>query len=184
MGFRLESWSANTCIGVVFSPSLLVWSDKVQNYYKAWKELVERACWTTSLTWKYVPFRGKLPLIAVRHGICLWSFIYWLACDVFKVLLLQTIVLIVCIKSIFLLKVFPWQSGILLPGYCCKRNMSSHHTVFHALGNCTFVEAVEWSLRFRLVLAFKHLGKSIRISLKHLCPHFTKKCIIFCCLKR
>jgi len=24
----------------------------------------------TSLTWKYVPLSGKLPLIAVRHGIC------------------------------------------------------------------------------------------------------------------
>lgn len=42
IGFRLESWSANT-----------------------------------SFTWKYVPLSGKLPLIAVRHGIKIVPLTFW-----------------------------------------------------------------------------------------------------------
>lgn len=56
----------------------------------AWSKIPDSICWQkniyiigeivsklTSFTWKYVPLSGKLPLVAVRHGICLCIILYY-----------------------------------------------------------------------------------------------------------
>lgn len=38
----------------------------------------------------------------------------------------------------------------VIPEHCCKKNMSSHYTIRHVLGNCTSKQEVEWNLPFHL----------------------------------
>ena len=67
---------------IVFSPKLIVCFKHHNNISKERTKRKKKNTWLsrrvhvkqshTSLTWKYVPLSGKLPLIAALHGICTW----------------------------------------------------------------------------------------------------------------
>lgn len=105
----------------------------------------------TSLTWKYVPLSGKLPLIAVRHGICNKLGFQWKKAMLAYIVLLQVVTLkdneclghspVVCLLRF-----------VCLPLLChCTNSMSSHCTGFLIHYDHTLFQEVELNSQSHLV---------------------------------